>query len=143
MKKGSVYCSMIFVVLFSLALIALLFFAPRIMALYAAWRLISAAVSGVVLAAFYVSALPAAISLVCLFLLLKNLLAEQPFLRRNCTLIGTVSWCCVAVAVVTLVAGFWYMPLLLVTAAMVFIFLILRIVRRSLRPRLRSRKKTT
>lgn len=130
MKKGSVYCSMIFVVLFSLALIVLLFFAPRIMALYAAWRLISAAVSGVVLAAFYVSALPAAISLVCLFLLLKNLLAEQPFLRRNCTLIGTVSWCCVAVAAVTLVAGFWYMPLLLVTAAMVFIFLILRIVRR-------------
>ena len=101
MKKGSVYCSMIFVVLFSLALIALLFFAPRIMALYAAWRLISAAVSGVVLAAFYVSALPAA-----------------------------VSWCFVAVAAVTLVAGFWYMPLLLVTAAMVFIFLILRIVRR-------------
>lgn len=130
MKKGSIYCSMAFVILFSLALAALLVFAPRIAALYAAWRLLPAAVTGVVLAAFYGCALPAAASLVCLFLLLRNLLAEQPFLRRNCRLIGAVSWCCIAVAVITLVAGFWYMPLLLVTAAMVFIFLILRIVRR-------------
>lgn len=130
MKKGPVYCSMVFVILFALALAALLIFAPRLVALYAAWRLISAAVAGAVLAAFYCSALPAAVSLVCLFLLLRNLLAEQPFLRRNCTLIGIVSWCCVVVAVVTLVAGLRYMPLLLVTAAMVFIFLILRIVRR-------------
>lgn len=130
MKKGPVYCSMVFVILFALALAALLVFAPRLVALYAAWRLLSAAVAGAVLAAFYCSALPAAVSLVCLFLLLRNLLAEQPFLRRNCTLIGIVSWCCVAVAAVTLVAGLRYMPLLLVSAAMVFIFLILRIVRR-------------
>lgn len=130
MKKGSVYCSMGFVLLFGLALLGLLFFAPRIMAVYTQWRLISAAVSAIVLAAFYCSALPAAVSLVCLFLLLRNILGERPFLRRNCLLIGIVSWCCVAVAAITLVGGFWYMPLLLVTAAMVFIFLILRVVRR-------------
>lgn len=130
MKKGSVYCSIGFVFLFGAALIALLFFAPRIMALYASWRLLSAAVCSVVLAAFYASTVPAAVSLVCLFLLLRNILDERPFLRRNCLLIGIVSWCCVAVAVFTLIAGIRYMPLLLVTAAMLFIFLILRIVRR-------------
>lgn len=129
MKKSSIYCCSAFSVLFLAALVVLLIFAPRLTDLYVGFRGINDEICTAILIAFYLCAVPAAIALLCLLMLLRNINEEQPFSKRNGALMAAVSWCCIAVAAVTAVAGFWYMPMLLVTAAMLFIFLIVRVVR--------------
>ncbi len=129
MKKSAVYACLGIVIVFCLAYAVLLFTAPRLLDMYAAYRLLFPKVQNIVLTAYYACCIPAGCSLVCLLLLLQNVRKEQLFIRSNCRLIGLVSWCCLLVALITAVAGFWYMPLFFITVAMVFIFLILRVIR--------------
>lgn len=129
MKKGAVLCSIAFVLLFLLALVALLFLAPRICDWYVHLRGMSGNAYTAILAAFYCCTVPAAAALLCLLLLLRNILNADAFSRRNSALMSAVSYCCLLVALITLVAGYWYLPLLLMTATMGFLFLIVRIVR--------------
>lgn len=129
MKKSSIYCCGGFCLLLLAALVVLLIFAPQLARLYSSFRGLNDEVCGAMLAAFYICSVPAAAALLCLLMLLRNISAGQPFSKQNGTLMAAVSWCCVAVAVVTAAAGFWYMPMLFVTAAMLFIFLIVRVVR--------------
>ena len=82
-----------------------------------------------ILVAFY-GCLPFALTaLVCLWKLLRNIQREQAFLAVNSRYMSVVSWCCAAVAAVTLGTFRWYPPLILVTMSMAFIFLIVRVVR--------------
>lgn len=129
MKKSSVIGCAAFALLLLLVLVALLFLAPGIAAAYARMRGLADEVRRVMLAAFYVCAVPEALALGCLLRLLDNIRREQMFSRPNSRLMGCVSWCCVAVGAVCGGASFWYLPLLLVTAAMLFLFLIVRVVR--------------
>ena len=82
-----------------------------------------------ILAAYY-GCLPFALAaLVCLRKLLRNIRDEKAFLPENSRLMAVVSWCCAAVAAVTLACCRWYPPLGFVTVSMAFIFLIVRVVR--------------
>lgn len=82
-----------------------------------------------VLVAYY-ACLPFALTaLVCLWKLLRNILAERVFQPSNSRLMAVVSWCCVGVALVTLAAFRWYPPLIFITLSMAFLFLIVRVVR--------------
>lgn len=82
-----------------------------------------------VLVAYY-ACLPFALTaLLCLWKLLRNILAERVFQPFNSRLMAVVSWCCVGVAAVTLAAFRWYSPLIFITLSMAFLFLIVRVVR--------------
>ena len=82
-----------------------------------------------ILAAYY-GCLPFALAaLVCLLRLLRNIRDEKIFRPENSRLMAVVSWCCAAVAAVTLACCRWYPPLGFVTVSMAFIFLIVRVVR--------------
>ena len=129
MQNKAVKLSAAAVVLFFLVLLTGMVLAPRVAHLYGAWRALPQSAIRVLIAAFYGCVVPAMIAMVCLFLLLRNIRLERPFLEENSRLMAIISWCCAAVAVVTLVSCFWYMPLLFVSAPMAFIFLIVRVVR--------------
>lgn len=79
--------------------------------------------------AFYCCLPFALLALGALHRLLRNLLKELLFIAQNVTLLRMLSWCCFAVALVTLVAGCFYQPFLLICAAAAFMGLILRVVK--------------
>ncbi len=70
-----------------------------------------------VIGAFYGCAPFAAASLYCLIRLLLNVMKDQVFIPRNVTYIRLVAWFCYAVALITLVTGARYFPLLIITFA--------------------------
>ena len=129
MKKGLVILCTIFVCLFLALLLVLLFLAPPLVEAYSSFRALSEGVPDAILIAFYLCAVPAAAALLCLLALLRTIRREEPFAKRSATLMSVVSWCCVAVSLITAGAGFRYFPLFFIAVAMVFIFLIVRVVR--------------
>lgn len=129
MKKGAVFGSIVCILFFLLALAALLFLAPWICRWYVGLRGMSGEIYTAILAAFYCCTIPAAVALLSLLTLVRNIYRADAFSRRNSVLMSLISYCCLLVALITAVAGYWYLPMLLVTAAMGFLFLIVRIVR--------------
>ena len=129
MKKQSVTITVIFVLFFALALGMLLVTAPWIADWFAEFRGLSDLVKHCILTCFYLCAIPAAVALYGLWRLLSNIRAEQMFVPQNSRILGMISWCCVAVACLTLAACYHYPPFALVSVAMGFIFLIVRVVR--------------
>lgn len=129
MKKSAVVCTLALVLLFSLVLTVLLFTAPYLVECYAQWRALPVGEDTALLAAFYLCAAPAGISLFCLYLLLQNIRRDLIFTKPSSLLMGIISWCCAAVTLITAVSGFWYMPLFFITVAMAFLFLIVRVIR--------------
>ncbi len=129
MKKGSVIFCTVFVCLFLALLVVLLFLAPQLVDAYDNFRALAEGVGDVILIAFYLCAVPAAAALLCLLGLLRTIRQEEPFAKRSAVLMSAVSWCCVAVALITGGAGFRYFPFFFVAVAMVFLFLIVRVVR--------------
>ncbi len=129
MKKSAVLGSLVLVVLFFVVLAALLFLAPALVESYAQWRALPKGEDTALLVAFYLCSAPAGISLFCLYLLLQNIRRDQMFTKPSSLLMGIISWCCAAVALITGLAGFWYMPLFFIAVAMAFLFLIVRVIR--------------
>ena len=107
---------------------ALLIFAPRVLSAYMEFRALPWEIYQVILIDFYLCCIPAAVALLCLLRILGNIRRQQMFDRVNEKLLRVVSWCSLAVAILTLAGGFWYFPLFFITAAMLFIFLIVRVV---------------
>jgi len=61
--------------------------------------------------------------------LLFNIKKDKIFISENVKYLRVISWCCFAVALITFVAGIFYIPFLLVAAAAAFVGLMLRIVK--------------
>lgn len=129
MQNKAVKLSAAAVIVFFLLMAAGAVLAPKVARLYGQYRALPARSVTALIAAFYCCVVPAMIAMVCLFLLLRNIRLERPFLEENSRLMAVISWCCAAVSLVTLAACFWYLPLLFVSAPMAFIFLIVRVVR--------------
>lgn len=129
MKQKSALLSKLATIVCMAALLALCIFAPWIAPRYVAFRQMPTCLNAVILAVFYASAVPAMLALCCLFSLLRRIHGGISFDRRNSCLLGIIGWCCVAVAVFCGVGAVWYLPFLFVTAAMLFLFLIVRVVR--------------
>ena len=129
MKHRTVTLTIGFVVFFMLLLSALLFLAPWLIRIYLNYRAMPKELGTVILAAFYTCCPPAAVALGCMFRLLANIRKNQAFCAANPRLMTWICLCCLMVTVVTAVAGYWYPPLLFVAGAMLFIFLIVRVVR--------------
>lgn len=129
MQNKAVTFSLVAVALFFVAAAGLGIWAPWLVNWYAGFRGVGRAGHNAILAAFYCSLGPALAALCCLWLLLRNIQKEQPFLNENSRLMAVISWCCVLVALATGACARWYLPLLFVTLSMAFIFLIVRVVR--------------
>ena len=129
MKKHSVILSTVFVFVFAAVLLALVIMAPLLAELYSELRGLSDTVRVSILTAFYLCAVPGFGALFSLWRLLEHIRKEQVFIRENCRHLGIVSWCCLAVSVITMAASFFYLPMILISVAMLFIFFILRVVR--------------
>ncbi len=128
MKARSVTISMIFVVLFALALGILMAFAPGLAEWYGIFRGLSAVVERCILAAFYTCSVPAGVALYCLWRLLRNICRGEIFVKENCQILNVISWCALEVSLLCLAACYHYVPFGLVSIAMLFIFLIVRVV---------------
>ena len=129
MKNRIVVITMAFVLFFLTALVALLFFAPAIANWYVAFRTMLPILGDVILCAFYICAVPAGAALLLVFRLLQNIHRGQLFCPMNTRLMTAISWCCMMVALVTAISAVWYLPFCFITVAMLFIFLIVRVVR--------------
>ena len=129
MKNKAVKLSLAAVVLFLIAGVALAVAMPWLARWYAEYRHIKESGRIAILAAYY-GCLPFVMAaLICLWRLLRNIQAERVFSEDNSRLMAVISWCCAAIAAVTLVACRWYPPFGFITVPMAFIFLIVRVVR--------------
>jgi Zn-dependent protease len=80
-------------------------------------------------ACFYPCAAFAYITLYSLLRLLFNIRKDEIFITANVKYLRRISWCCFAVAFITFVGGFFYIPLLFIAVAAAFVGLMLRIVK--------------
>ena len=78
---------------------------------------------------FYPSAVFAAVILYSLLKLLFNIKNENVFITENTKYLRTVSWCCFAIAIITFIGGFFYMPFMFVAAAGGFTGMLLRVLK--------------
>lgn len=80
-------------------------------------------------ACFYPCAVFAYATLYSLIKLLFNIKKGDIFINANVKYLRLISWCCFAVAVITLIGGVFYLPFLFVAVAAAFVGLMLRIVK--------------
>ncbi len=80
-------------------------------------------------ACFYPCAVFAYITLYSLIKLLFNIKKDAIFIGSNVSYLRRISWCCFAVAAITLVGGVFYIPFLCVAVAAGFVGLMLRVVK--------------
>lgn len=80
-------------------------------------------------ACFYTCAPCGYIALYCLLKLLRNIKREETFIKRNVQYLRNISWCCVVVAIITVVGGCVYTPFLFIATAAAFVGLLLRVVK--------------
>jgi hypothetical protein len=78
---------------------------------------------------FYACAPFAAAALYMLIRLLTNILREQVFILTNVRYLRLISWCCWAVALITLAGGCFYFPLFIICASMAVVGTLLRVVK--------------
>ena len=83
----------------------------------------------IVLTAYYLCLPFALLAVLVLFGLLRRIMKGEVFVKSNIRAISVLSWCCIAAAVITFVAAFFYIPFSLLTAAAVFVALILRVIK--------------
>ncbi len=79
--------------------------------------------------AFYCCVPAAFLAIYHIIRLMLNIQKGQVFELRNVTHLRFLSWCCAYVAVVTFVAGIFYLPLFIISFAAVFVCLCIRVLR--------------
>lgn len=129
MKQQSAFLSALATILCMAALAVLCIFAVPLAKWYVDFQSLRNFLTVVIVIIFYVSAVPAMLALVCLLSLLRRIHKGNAFDAHNARLLALIGWCCLAVAAACFVGGFFYVPFFLVTAAMLFLFLIVRVVR--------------
>ncbi|MBQ8360064.1 MAG: DUF2975 domain-containing protein [Oscillospiraceae bacterium] len=100
--------------------------------LYRGWSEDSAAMQDMLTlfsACFYPCAVFAYVTLYSLIKLLLNIQKDATFIMPNVKYLRRISWCCFAVAVITLIGGVFYIPFLFVAVAAAFVGLMLRVVK--------------
>jgi hypothetical protein len=78
--------------------------------------------------AFYLCAPFAGAALYCLISLMWELLHARVFTRKNVRFLSVISWCCLAVLLVTGFFGLKYVPLFIITLAMGVVGILVRVV---------------
>ena len=115
--------------LFMALLLAAVVFAPQIAYWYFSGRENSQFYCQLFCIVVYVSAAPSAVLLLYLNRLLSRIHKGEFFSEANIFSLSLISWCSFCVAIVTLLAGLFYLSFLLVAVAFAFIGLIVRVVK--------------
>ncbi|MDO4608646.1 MAG: DUF2975 domain-containing protein [Clostridia bacterium] len=135
-SKKSVNLSIVVCFIFVAILTAGLFLGPWAVELwfrvYRGWSADSATMSRMITlfkACYYPSAVFAYITLYSLINLLFNIKKQEIFILANVKYLRRISWCCFAVAFITLIGGVFYIPFAAIAVAAAFVGLMLRIVK--------------
>ncbi len=129
MKKSSIIFADILVIISLISVVVLSIFAIPLADWYVDWRNIDTILKTVIPVAFWICAVPTVTALLGLMALLRNLFREKIFESSNSKIMLTICCCCIAVALVTLVGTYWYLPFIFVAVTMIFLCLIVSIVR--------------
>lgn len=78
---------------------------------------------------FYPCSVFAYATLYSLIKLLFNIKNREIFIVKNVTFLRVISWCCFAVASITLMGGIVYLPFFAISVAAAFVGLMLRVVK--------------
>ena len=114
-------------VLFCVLLLALMIFGPRLLTLYFGY--LASWLAKRVLLAFYLCCPAAWAALICVLRLMTNIIRGDVFTAQTVFSMRLLSWCCAWVALVCLVFGFWWAPLLVFALGAAFLALILRVLK--------------
>ena len=135
-RKRSVTLSIVVCFIFVVILTAGLFFGPwAVVKWLSAYRGLSVglpaikAILTIFCACFYPSSIFAYITLYSLLKLLFNIKKDEIFIPQNTKYLRRISWCCFAVAFITLVGGIFYIPFSSIAIAAAFVGLMLRVVK--------------
>lgn len=134
--KKSVNLSIFVCVFLAFILVGLLFCAPDIfyiyLTTYRGFNVVGEAIrntKSIFCYCFYPSAVFAGIILMSLLKLLFNIKNDKVFIPLNVKLLRIVSWGCFAIAVITLIGAFYYLPFIFVSAAGGFTGMLLRVLK--------------
>lgn len=109
-------------------MVVLVFVMPAIMEWYTGFRFLTQAQQTGVLVAFYCCVAIIGWALWNLDCLLRRILAQQVFIRKNVRCIRHVQWCCGIVSLLCGLAGIVYLPLLFLMVIMAFLCLVVSVV---------------
>lgn len=109
-------------------LVVLLFALPAILDWYTGFRFLSGTEQLIITVAFYCCVVVIGWALWNVDCLLRAILAEQVFIRKNVRSIRHIQWCCGLVAMITAVTCFAYLPLIFLAAIMGFLCLVVSVV---------------
>lgn len=135
-RKRSVKLSISVCLIFLGVLTAGLFFAPWFVetwfSVYRGWDKDGGAMKEMLTLfnlCFYPCAVFAYLTLYSLLRLLFNIKKDEIFIENNVKYLRRISWCCFAVALITLVGGIFYIPFCFIAVAAAFVGLMLRVVK--------------
>ena len=101
---------------------------PRLLAWYQTMRPLGLHSAAAIIIGFYCCVPAVALALWNLDGLLRSILANQIFVRRNVHRISAVRWCCLAVCLICLPASFFYPPLVFMVVVMAFLALVVSVL---------------
>lgn len=109
-------------------LVALLFLLPKILDWYSGFRFLSEGEQRMITIAFYCCCVVIGWALWNLDGLLRRILKDEVFVRKNVRAIRQIQWCCAAVCVITIATCFAYLPLVFLAVIMGFLCLVVDVV---------------
>ncbi len=95
---------------------------------YSSFRYLEPIERAGITAGFYCCAPVAALALWDLDKILRNLLRQQVFIRKNVQYLSCVRWCCGIISLICIPVTVCYLPLIFVTVIMAFLCLALSVV---------------
>jgi len=101
---------------------------PFILRWYATLRTLTPAENTAILIAFYCCAMVTALALWNMDVLLRNILQQEVFIRKNVSCIRRIRWCCGLISLICLPAAFVYLPLIFMVIIMAFLCLVVTVV---------------
>ena len=128
-KDQSIRLSLICVWIFAAILLIADVFAFRWVRFYVEWRQMQPGMVGKMMLTLYSASVFGWICLWALRGLLKNISEDSIFVDENVKLLHIISWCCAFAAGIFLISAVYYVPLLIIAVAAMFMMLIVRIVK--------------
>ena len=128
-KNRSAKLSLIFVLIFSGLLLALVPSAPALLRWYIGATHRPESMLFPVLLTFYCVTPLAAGTIVCLFGLLRSICKKQVFISANVRRLRLISWFVLIAALLFFASGFLYFPFFILAVCAAFVSLIVRVVK--------------
>ena len=119
----SIFCTRLFLLLLVLGVcfahvVVQIFLGPDMQPLYWYFQI-----------TIYCCFFPACLLLLCLHKLLLNIRKERVFQKENTKMLRIISWCCIAVGVITAASSIYEMTFMLVAVGCAFFGLIIRVIK--------------